>query len=65
LYDNNPKFDRNFRVIVENRLIETENRVLQAISSTAEERYLAFIKQYPHAVKTSKHTNSFILKDYP
>jgi CRP-like cAMP-binding protein len=48
LLDTNPKFDRNFRVIVENRLVETENRVLQAISSTAEERYLAFIKQYPH-----------------
>lgn len=47
LFVTNPKFDRNFRVIVENRLAETENRVLQAISSTAEERYLAFCRQYP------------------
>lgn len=42
-----PKFDRNFRVIVETRFAELENRVLQMISSTAEERYLAFIRQYP------------------
>lgn len=48
LFTNNPKFDRNFRVIVENRLVEQENRILQAISSTAEERYLSFINQYPH-----------------
>lgn len=48
LFTNNPKFDRNFRVIVENRLVETENRVLQSISSTAQERYLSFIHQYPH-----------------
>lgn len=47
LFTNHPKFDRNFRVIVENRFVELENRILHAISSTAEERYLAFIKQYP------------------
>jgi len=35
-------------VIVENRFVEQENRILQTISSTAEERYLAFISQYPH-----------------
>ncbi|QEC77038.1 Crp/Fnr family transcriptional regulator [Mucilaginibacter ginsenosidivorax] len=48
LFTNNPKFDRNFRVIVEDRFVEQENRILQTISSTAEERYLSFIKQYPH-----------------
>lgn len=42
-----PKFDRNFRVIVETRFAELENRLLQTISSTAEERYLAFLRQYP------------------
>jgi len=41
-----PKFDRNFRVIVETRFAELENRLLQMISSTAEERYLAFLRQY-------------------
>jgi CRP-like cAMP-binding protein len=43
----NPKFNRTFRVIIENRFVELENRVLQTISSTAEERYLTFLKQYP------------------
>jgi CRP-like cAMP-binding protein len=47
LYVNYPKFDRNFRVIIENKFIELQNRVLQNISSTAEERYLAFLEQYP------------------
>ena len=42
-----PKFDRNFRVIVETRFAELENRLLQIVSSTAEERYLAFLRQYP------------------
>ena len=48
LFRHNPKFDRNFRVIVENRFVELENRVLQAISSTAEERYVTFLDQYPN-----------------
>jgi CRP-like cAMP-binding protein len=56
LFTNNPKFDRNFRVIVENRFVELENRVLQAISSTAEERYLAFIKQYPYLLSRLPNT---------
>jgi CRP-like cAMP-binding protein len=47
LFSHHPKFDRNFRVIVENRFVEIEHRVLQNISSTAEERYLTFLKQYP------------------
>ena len=46
-YVNYPKFDRNFRVMIENKFIELQNRVLQNISSTAEERYLAFLEQYP------------------
>lgn len=48
LFMHNPKFDRNFRVIVENRFVELENRILQAISSTAEERYVTFLDQYPN-----------------
>ena len=47
LFMSNSKFNRNFRVIIENRFVELENRVLQAISSTAEERYLTFLAQYP------------------
>ena len=47
LFLHNPKVNRTFRVIIENRFVELENRVLQTISSTAEERYLTFLKQYP------------------
>lgn len=47
LFRTYPKFDRNFRVIVETRLAELEQRLLQVISSTAEERYIAFLDQYP------------------
>lgn len=47
LYDHFPIFDRNFRIIIENAFIEQQQRVLQTISSTAEERYLYFLKKYP------------------
>ncbi|HMI67767.1 MAG TPA: hypothetical protein VK517_17115 [Cyclobacteriaceae bacterium] len=43
----NITFNRNFRVMIENKFNELQNRVLQNISSTAEERYLAFLEQYP------------------
>jgi CRP-like cAMP-binding protein len=48
LYTDSLKFNRNFRVIIENKYVELQNRVLQNISSTAEERYTDFIEQYPH-----------------
>lgn len=47
LFENFPKFNRIFRVIVENNFIELQNRMLQNISMTAEERYLSFLEQYP------------------
>lgn len=47
LYENHPKFNIIFRVIVENNFVELQNRVLQNISSTSEERYVAFLEQYP------------------
>lgn len=48
IYTNFPKFDRNFRVIIEDKYIELQNRLLQTISSAAEERYMCFLDQYPH-----------------
>jgi CRP-like cAMP-binding protein len=51
LYVNYHKFDHNFRVIIEQQYIELQNRVLQNISSTAEERYDFFLKQYRHLAK--------------
>jgi len=48
LYTNCPKFDRIFRVLIENAFVSLQKRVLQNISSTAEERYLDFSKNYPN-----------------
>jgi len=46
LFTNVPKFDRNFRVIVEEKFIELQNRLLQSFSSNAHQRYLDFLEQY-------------------
>lgn len=46
-FENHQIFSRIFRVIIENKFTELQNRVLQNISSTAEERYLTFLEQYP------------------
>ena len=42
-----PKFNRIFRVFTENALVSAQRRILQNISSTAEERYLDFLKRHP------------------
>ena len=47
LYTNIPKLDRIFKVIVENKYVALQDRVLQYISSTAQQRYLSFLEQYP------------------
>lgn len=48
LYTKAPKFDRIFRVLIENSFVSLQKRLLQNISSTAEERYLAFQDNYAH-----------------
>ena len=47
LYRSIPKLDRIFKVIIENKFIELQTRVLQNISSTAQERYQSFLERYP------------------
>ena len=47
LYVDHHKIDHNFRVIIERKYIELQNRVLQSISSTAEQRYHNFITESP------------------
>lgn len=47
LYVHYHKFDRNFRVMIEKQFIELQDRLLQTISSTAQERYLNFLEYYP------------------
>jgi len=49
-YANHLKFNRTFRVIVEDQFVELQNRLLQTISTTAEERYTKFVQDYPHLI---------------
>lgn len=48
LFENHPKFNRIFRVIIENSFVELQERMLQNISYTAEERYISFLNLYPN-----------------
>ncbi len=48
LYQQAPRFDRIFRVLIENGFVRLQERLLQTISSTAEERYQSFLELYPH-----------------
>jgi CRP-like cAMP-binding protein len=47
LYEKVPKFERFFRVVMQNAYIREQLRVMQNLSMTAEERYEAFLKKYP------------------
>jgi len=50
LYQQSAIFERVFRVLIENGFIHLQERLLQNISSTAEERYESFLKLYPHLI---------------
>lgn len=43
-----PKMERFFRLLLEANYIATHSRLNDALSTTAEERYLKFIKNYPN-----------------
>jgi CRP/FNR family transcriptional regulator, anaerobic regulatory protein len=47
LYNQAPKFDRIFRILVENSLVKLQERLLQSMGSEARQRYEDFLKQYP------------------
>jgi CRP-like cAMP-binding protein len=42
-----PKFERFFRILFQNAIVNQMKRIGQVISVPAEERYKGFIKQYP------------------
>jgi CRP-like cAMP-binding protein len=46
LFQDYPKFDRIFRVIVENRYQDLQDRLLQNISFTADQHYQTFLTKY-------------------
>jgi CRP-like cAMP-binding protein len=47
LFETVPKFERFFRILVENALVASQQRLIDNLSSTAQDRYLHFIKKYP------------------
>jgi CRP-like cAMP-binding protein len=51
LYDKIPKFERFFRIILQNAYIREQLRVMDNISLSAEERYNKFLTKYPQIVK--------------
>lgn len=58
LYRHYPKVERYFRVTIENKFVELQQRLLQNISSSAEERYLSFVAQHP--ILSSRLPNTII-----
>ena len=48
MFVEHPKFNRLFRVFTENALVSSQKRIMNNISSTAEERYLDFLQKYPY-----------------
>jgi CRP-like cAMP-binding protein len=56
LFTQTTHFNRIFRVLIENAHVALQNRLLQNISSTAEERYIAFTEVYPHLLNRLPQT---------
>ncbi len=48
LYERVPKFERFFRLILQNAFIAQQQRINQNLSFTAEQRYLDFITKHPN-----------------
>jgi CRP-like cAMP-binding protein len=47
LFERVPKFERFFRILLENSLVASQQRLIDNMTSRAEDRYLQFIKKYP------------------
>lgn len=47
LFESFPKFERFFRILTENSIAATNNRLLDYMGLSAQERYMQFIKRYP------------------
>ena len=46
-----PKFERFFRIIIQNHLVATQRRLMQSLTETAEEKYIKFIQTYPDCLE--------------
>ena len=51
LYEKIPKFERFFRIITENALVASQQRIINNLTLTAEERYLTFTEKYPFVME--------------
>lgn len=51
LYQRIPKFERFFRILFQNAYIAQRDQINLALSASAEERYLLFVKKKPYAEK--------------
>jgi len=51
LYQKIPKFERFFRILFQNAYIAQREQINSALSASAQERYLLFIKKKPYAEK--------------
>ena len=62
LYDRVPKFERFFRVLMQNAYIREQLRVVQNLSLPAEERYDNFLAKYPQLAEsiTQKQIASYL-----
>lgn len=54
LYHQIPKFERFFRIMMQNAYIREQLRTIENLSLPAEERYYNFLQKYPEAVKRIK-----------
>lgn len=62
LYNRVPKFERFFRLILQNAFIAQQQRINQNLSFTAEQRYFDFIKKYPELEQriTQKQVSAYL-----
>jgi CRP/FNR family transcriptional regulator, anaerobic regulatory protein len=62
LYNQVPKFERFFRIIMQNAYIREQLRVIESLSLSAEDRYHNFLTKYPHLAKqiTQKQIASYL-----
>jgi CRP-like cAMP-binding protein len=62
LYIRVPKFERFFRILMQNSYVREQLRTLQNLSLTAEERYNGFLEKYPDMVRrlTQKQIASYL-----
>lgn len=62
LYQQIPKLERFFRILAENSLVTHQERLMDNLSLTAEERFEKFCTKYPTLIQSipQKHIASFI-----